>query len=154
LQAIFGFGSDGLVNWDDQVCTYFPLAGELNTPWRWINANAEPLGKWLLEVRRKLLSGESIDLRAAPPAVSWVNLDGTEDHHRRLIAARVRPSTSDDPRAFPYCGEPMTLDSRWFTPGAVLLLRTESLDLEITGGFLASIRDDLVLNGLALIEGA
>jgi hypothetical protein len=48
----------------------------------------------------------------------------------------------------------LTLDSRWFTPGAVLLLRTESLDLEITGGFLASIRDDLILNGLALIEGA
>jgi len=91
LQAIFGFGSDGLVNWDDQVCTYFPLAGELTTPWRWINANAEPLGQWLLEVRGKLLSGEPIDLRAAPPAVSWVNLDGTEDHHRRLIAARVRP---------------------------------------------------------------
>jgi UvrD/REP helicase N-terminal domain len=91
LQAIFGFGSDGLVNWDDQVCTYFPLAGELATPWRWINANAEPLGQSLLEVRGKLLSGEPIDLRAAPPAVSWINLDGTEDHRRRLIAARIRP---------------------------------------------------------------
>jgi hypothetical protein len=37
---------------------------------------------------------------------------------------------------------------------AVTGLQVESLDLEITGGFLASIRDDLVLNGLALIEGA
>jgi hypothetical protein len=33
-------------------------------------------------------------------------------------------------------------------------LRTASLDLEVTGGFLTSIRDDLILNGLALIEGA
>jgi hypothetical protein len=33
-------------------------------------------------------------------------------------------------------------------------LQVESLDLEITSGFLASIRDDLILNGLALIEGA
>jgi hypothetical protein len=91
LQAIFGFGLDELVNWDEQVCTYFPVAGELATPWRWINANAEPLGQWLLEVRGKLLRGEPIDLRTAPSAVSWVNLDGTEDHQRRLIAARVRP---------------------------------------------------------------
>src|SRR5271156_5203836 len=91
MQAIFGFGNDNLAKWDEQVCTYFPLVGELTTPWRWINAEAEPLGRWLLEVRGKLLRGEPIDLRAAPPAVRWVELDGTEDHQRRLAAARVRP---------------------------------------------------------------
>jgi hypothetical protein len=42
MQAIFGFGSDPLASWDE-VCAYFPLAGELSTPWRWINAGAEPL---------------------------------------------------------------------------------------------------------------
>lgn len=91
LQAIFGFGSDDLAKWGDDVCTYFPLAGELATPWRWINAGTEPLGRWLLEVRERLLRGEAIDLRTAPNGVSWIELDGTEDHQRRLRAARVRP---------------------------------------------------------------
>lgn len=90
MQAIFGFGGDALAKWDD-VCTYFPLAGELATPWRWINADAEPLGHWLLDVRDNLLSGEPIDLRTAPNGVTWVELDGSEDHPRRLRAARVRP---------------------------------------------------------------
>ena len=91
MQAIFGFGGDDLAKWDENICTYFPLAGELATPWRWINAGAEPLGRWLLDVRGKLLRGEFIDLRTAPAGVSWVELDGTEDHQRRLRAARVRP---------------------------------------------------------------
>jgi DNA helicase-2/ATP-dependent DNA helicase PcrA len=95
MQAIFGFGNDNLAKWEEHVCAYFPLAGELTTPWRWINADAEPLGRWLLEVRGRLLRGESIDLRAAPAAVSWVQLDGTEDHQRRLAAARVRPPHND-----------------------------------------------------------
>ncbi len=29
------------------------------------------------------------------PAVSWVELDGTKDHQRRLVAARVRPPDGD-----------------------------------------------------------
>lgn len=91
MQAIFGFGGDDLAKWDEHVCSYFPLAGELATPWRWINAGADQLGRWLLDVRNKLLRGEPIDLRRAPDGVSWVELDGTEDHQRRLRAARVRP---------------------------------------------------------------
>lgn len=92
LQAIFGFGGDQLARWTEDVCAYFPIAGELTTPWRWINAEAEPLGQWLLEVRSKLLSRQPIDLRLAPAAVSWVELDGTQqDHQKRLSAARVRP---------------------------------------------------------------
>jgi DNA helicase-2/ATP-dependent DNA helicase PcrA len=94
LQAIFGFGCDSLTDWEE-VCTFFPLAGELTTPWRWINAGAEPLGRWLLDVRGKLVRGEPIDLRAAPPAVTWVHLDGREDHQRCLLAARVRPPADD-----------------------------------------------------------
>lgn len=91
MQAIFGFGGDDLAKWDDDVLACFPLAGELDTPWRWINAEAEPLGRWLLDVRATLLRGEPIDLRTGPAGVSWVELDGTEDHLRRLRAARVRP---------------------------------------------------------------
>jgi DNA helicase-2/ATP-dependent DNA helicase PcrA len=95
MQAIFGFGADDLAKWEEQVCAYFPLVGELGTPWRWINAGAESLGRWLLEVRGKLLRGEPIDLVAAPTGVTWVHLDGTNDHQRRLEAARVRPPGGD-----------------------------------------------------------
>ena len=94
LQAIFGFGADNLADWDD-VTKYFPIVGQLNTPWRWINAGAEPLGRWLLEVREKLLRGEAIDLRQAPAGVTWVELDGSDDHAKRLAAARVRAPTRD-----------------------------------------------------------
>ena len=91
MQAIFGFGGDDLAKWIEDVCSYFPLSGELDTPWRWINAGAEPLGRWLLDVRARLLRDEPIDLQIAPAAVSWVHLDGTQDHQRRMRAARVRP---------------------------------------------------------------
>lgn len=91
LQAIFGFGSDGLADWNKDVLTYFPLAGELNTPWRWINAQAQPLGQWLLSIRTQLLQGQPVDLQQAPPGVDWVHLDGTDDHNLCLQAARVNP---------------------------------------------------------------
>lgn len=91
LQAIFGFGSDRLANWDGEVCRYFPVVGELKTPWRWINAGADRLGHWLLGIRSKLLQGKPVDLCEAPDEVTWVELDGTEDHPRRLKAARVNP---------------------------------------------------------------
>lgn len=90
MQAIFGFGGNRLADWD-RVLADFPLAGDLDTPWRWINAGAEPLGRWLLDVRGELLRGEPIDLRRGPVGVTWVELDGTDDHKRRLKAARVRP---------------------------------------------------------------
>lgn len=95
MQAIFGFGSDPLARWEEDVRARFPVAGELSTPWRWINANSEALGRWLLEARGKLMHGESIDLRIAPEAVSWIKLDRSNDHEKRLAAARVRPSESE-----------------------------------------------------------
>ena len=129
MQAIFDFGSDNLAKWDEQVCAYFPLAGELTAPWRWINADAGPLGQWLLEVRQKLLRGEPIDLRAGPAAVSWVELDGTQDHQRRLVAARMRPPNGDG--CVLIIGDSMSPDSqRQFasqTPGAVTV---EAVDLK------------------------
>lgn len=95
MQAIFGFGSDPLADWDEHVCKHFPIVGELETPWRWINAGKEGFGRWLLDVRRKLLNGETIDLTAAPAEVSWVHLDGTEDMARQMRAARTAPPTAD-----------------------------------------------------------
>jgi DNA helicase-2/ATP-dependent DNA helicase PcrA len=131
MQAIFGFGGDDLANWDEQVCGYFPLAGELATPWRWINASAEPLGRWLLEVRGKLLRGEPVDLRTAPEGVTWVELDGTEDHQRRLRAARMR-APGDDGTVL-IIGDSTSPDSqRQFasqTPGAVTVEAVDLRDL-------------------------
>jgi len=91
MQAIFGFGGDKLARWDEEVCACFPLVGQLDTPWRWINVHSEPLGDWLLDVREKLLRSEPVDLRTAPAGVSWIELDGTNDHQRRLAAACMRP---------------------------------------------------------------
>ncbi|MEQ8654758.1 MAG: UvrD-helicase domain-containing protein [Kiloniellales bacterium] len=95
MQAIFGFGSDRLARWDEEVCTYFPVAGELETPWRWINAGKENFGRWLLDVRRKLLDGQAIDLTTAPEEVSWVHLDGTENMVRMMRAAQIAPPTAN-----------------------------------------------------------
>ena len=89
MQAIFDFG-DQLADWDEHVCKHFPVVGELTTPWRWKIAGTERFGLWLLEVRRHLIAGKPIDLRTAPPEVTWVHLDGTDDYGRRLRAANVQ----------------------------------------------------------------
>lgn len=65
MQAIFGFRGNELADWDQQVCAHFPVVGELATPWRWRNAGAEALGQWLLEARRLLAAGQSVDLRSS-----------------------------------------------------------------------------------------
>jgi DNA helicase-2/ATP-dependent DNA helicase PcrA len=130
LQAIFGFGADKLADWDD-VTKYFPVVGQLNTPWRWINAGAEPLGRWLLEVREKLLRGEAIDLRQAPAGVSWVELDGSDDHAKRLAAARVR-APGKDPCVLIIGDSTNPAGQRQFasqTPGAVTVEAVDLRDL-------------------------
>jgi DNA helicase-2/ATP-dependent DNA helicase PcrA len=150
MQAIFGFGSDDLAKWDEQVCGYFPLVGELATPWRWINAGAEPLGRWLLQVRGMLLRGEPVDLRAAPDGVTWIELDGSEDHQRRLRAARVRAPGADGTVLI--IGDSTNPDSqRQFasqTPGAVTV---EAVDLRDLVSFARSFNLDAadVLENLA-----
>jgi DNA helicase-2/ATP-dependent DNA helicase PcrA len=130
MQAIFGFGGDDLAKWDD-VCAYFPRKGELATPWRWINAGAEPLGRWLLDVRGRLLGGEPVDLRTGPAGLTWVELDGTEDHERRLRAARVLPP--DDQGCVLIIGDSTNPEGqRQFasqTPGAVTVEAVDLRDL-------------------------
>jgi hypothetical protein len=89
FQSIFGFGSDPLASWQSDVVAFFPIAGELKTPWRWNNAGTPELGQWLLSIRADLSKGGPIDLRTAPPAVQWVQLDGRRDDDLRLAAAAV-----------------------------------------------------------------
>jgi hypothetical protein len=132
LQAIFGFGDDLLADWDKEVCTFFPLIGELSIPWRWINSNSEPLGDWLLDVRRNLLKDEPINLNNAPSSVMWVELDGTNDHQRCLSAARVQPSNRD--ARILIIGDSRPLNQQQFasqTPGATTVEAVDLKDLMI-----------------------
>jgi AAA domain len=90
MQSIFGWEGNELADWSKHVCTHFPLAGVLATPWRWKTAGTEKFGRWLLDVRRALSSGLAIDLRAGPAEVSWIHLDRTEDRVRQIRAASTR----------------------------------------------------------------
>ena len=125
LQAIFGF-NEALAGWDE-VCATFPLQGELSIPWRWHRVDAYDLGAWLLDVRRLLLASHPIDLRNAPSRVTWIHLDGTDDHARRLRACRT---SSDHPDGgVLIIGDMRPASHRSFasrTPGAVTV---ESVDL-------------------------
>ena len=131
LQAIFGFGTDRLVNWEEDVCVCFPLVEELVTPWRWINANAEPLGRWLLDVRGMLLRGDPIDLSVAPDAVSWVELNGRDDIQRRREAALMR--LPDNNGCVLIIGDSVNPKSQCLfasqTPGAVTVEAVDMKDL-------------------------
>lgn len=90
MQAIFGFRGNVLADWDLQVCTHFPVVGELTTPWRWRNAGAEELGQWLLNARCLLASGQSVDLRTGPPNhLTWIHTVPPNDHAQRLAAAET-----------------------------------------------------------------
>ncbi len=127
MQGIFGF-QGRLVDWATDVCAHFPLVGELTTPWRWKNAGTESFGQWLLNVRKKLLAREAIDLRTAPSNVTWVHLDGTENRKRQLKAAATR--APDEGGSVLIIGDAINpAGQREFasqTPGAVTV---ESVDL-------------------------
>lgn len=88
-------------------------------------------GDWLLHVRGKLLGGEPIDLREGPTGVTWVELDGREDHKKRLHAARVNPPTRDGRVLI--IGDSKSPDSRnqfaSQTPGAVTVEAVDLRDL-------------------------
>lgn len=147
LQAIFGFGDDGLADWDSDVCSVFPVVGELTVPWRWINAQAEPLGKWLLEVRKRLLQRLPINLRDAPGNVRWVKLDGSDDYKIGLVAAGAKPP-DDDGRVL-IIGDSTSPQSQRRvasqTPGAVTIEAVDLRDLvDFANGFDLS-RDDIFI---------
>lgn len=95
MQAIFGFGGNQLVDWDAHVLQQFPIIGELNQPWRWINAGTRGFGQWLLDCRRELQAGGSIDLRQAPAEVDWIQLLPATAERQRMTAALARSVTPD-----------------------------------------------------------
>jgi hypothetical protein len=66
LQTIFDFG-DSPVNWSSQIYPHFKCLGQLETPWRWINAGSPELGAWLKTARTILESGNKINFNLALP---------------------------------------------------------------------------------------
>jgi len=89
MQAIFGFRGNTLVDWTADVLPYFPAVGQLETPWRWVNAGTGDFGRWLLAARETLAGGGAIDLRVAPPEVQWIRLDAATADQQRIQAART-----------------------------------------------------------------
>ncbi|WP_034412299.1 UvrD-helicase domain-containing protein [Derxia gummosa] len=90
MQAIFGFAGNQLVDWERDVITQFPPVSELATPWRWINAGTEELGRWLLHVRAELRLGRSIDVSTAIPNMQWTRLNAADLERGRRAAALTR----------------------------------------------------------------
>ncbi|TYL85804.1 UvrD-helicase domain-containing protein [Bradyrhizobium cytisi] len=128
MQAIFGFKGNALVDWDADVLASFGDAGELKTPWRWINAGEKAFGEWLLGVRKTLLAGGSIDLASAPRNVVHIALDGSDDHALRLKACLTKAPTADGSVLIIADSTKPTEQRRFArqTPGAVV---AESVDL-------------------------
>ena len=58
LQGIFDFGSNTIVDWDNDVKKTFKEVAILNKPWRWDRINNSDLGNWLGDVRTNLLNLE------------------------------------------------------------------------------------------------
>lgn len=75
LQGIFEFGKEKLVEMIPILTSEsFVRLKDLDTPWRWKNANNDLLGNWLIDVRNKLETGVQIDLQHAPPCVNYLQL--------------------------------------------------------------------------------
>jgi len=86
LQAIFDFGGQEPVDWNNDVFRTFPKLGELTTPWRWKKAKNEELAEWLTSARRTLECGESIDFAGRPKCVSWTPLPtDRREHHAAIV---------------------------------------------------------------------
>ena len=64
LQGIFGFRGE-TVRWSQDVTPPFPSFSVEMHPWRWAETNPA-LGRWLLELRQSLQSGQEVDLAAGP----------------------------------------------------------------------------------------
>lgn len=131
LQAIFGFGGNQLVQWDEHVEARFPAVGALATPWRWRLSGAENLGQWLLSLRPLLSVGQTIDLRNAPSEVQWVQLTPGNEVQQRLVAARTNAPSRDG--TVLVIGDSMNVQGRHQltsqTPGAMAVEAVDLRDL-------------------------
>jgi len=149
LQAIFNFGPGGVAPWDTVVTAHFPVVADLHTPWRWLNAQSEVLGVWLLKVREDILLKRPIDLGVAPPAVQWIRLDGAADQAKLVTAAKTKAPV--DGGTVLVIGESINASSRYRIASAVKgMVTVEAVDLgdlvKFAQGF--DVHDDLALTRL------
>jgi AAA domain len=128
MQAIFGFAGP-IVDWQKNVLSRFPSVGQLETPWRWINAGTKELGAWLLDARRTLEAGGSVDLRGAPAQVQTIILRPADAAAQRMAAARTKAATANG--SVMIIGDSMKVAGRHQiasqTPGATCV---EAVDLK------------------------
>ena len=66
LQGIFGFRDDPLIGWCDVTGEFANDLGALETPHRWIKAENEALGRWLLNTRSEFRQEHEPDYRGSP----------------------------------------------------------------------------------------
>ena len=66
LQGIFGFRNNPLIGWCDVASEFANDLGELETPHRWIKAENEALGRWLLNSRSEFRQEQEPDYRGSP----------------------------------------------------------------------------------------
>lgn len=70
LQSLYEF-DDIPVNFDELIENDFELIGKLDYPWRWNDKNKK-LGKWILEVRKKLENNNVINLYSIPNTIKFI----------------------------------------------------------------------------------
>lgn len=86
MQLIFNFRGTVIPDWQSQVLKSFPLITVLNTPWRWINAQNQELGEWVLDCRKRLIAGHNIELLNRPASVSYIQLTQNHQENMRLTS--------------------------------------------------------------------
>lgn len=130
MQAIFGFGGNRLVDWNDDVLPHFPAIGMLNIPWRWRRVGREDIGTWLLQARGLLEAGHSVDLRGAPADIQWIQTTHANADQQRRNAAMVRVQEGENVLII---ADPINVNSRHRLtsqiPGATVVENVELTDL-------------------------
>jgi DNA helicase-2/ATP-dependent DNA helicase PcrA len=66
LQGIFGFRDEKLIGWSDVRAEFGTDLGALETPYRWIKAGNEKLGRWLLNSRDDFRASREPSYRNSP----------------------------------------------------------------------------------------
>ncbi len=66
LQGVFGFREDPLIGWSEVRADFSNDLGALEAPHRWIRADNEPLGRWLLGTRPGFRQNREPEYRASP----------------------------------------------------------------------------------------
>lgn len=140
LQAIFSFAGI-LVDWDSDVLPSFPPVHLDVEPHRWTNHNAE-LGRWLLDIRPKLVPGVLFDF--ATHQVSGLNFVPATDMSVLVNAAH----------SFRNFGETVVLLDKWpndVAGHASRLGGSYTVMEDISGNFMRARLRDLPAEGNPLL---